>query len=101
MAIAGTYDVTVQTPLGLQVGSLLLRVADGTLSGTLESPKGESEFAGGTVMGNEIQFTARIHTPVGRIKARITGTVDGDKFIGEAKLPLGTAQIEGERRGES
>jgi hypothetical protein len=97
MTIAGHYKVTVKTPVGLQQGSLTLKVEGDTLSGTLENSKGMTEFTGGTVNDNEVQFTTKIRTPLGRLKAEVNGKVDGDRFSGTAKLPLGVAQIEGVR----
>ncbi|HEY8594994.1 MAG TPA: hypothetical protein VIL84_07095 [Devosiaceae bacterium] len=97
MSIDGTYKVSVKTPVGPQEGILVL-ITDGTsLSGTLDNPKGKSEFSDGTVSGNEVRFTTRIRTPLGRLKAEITGIVDGDRFSGNARLPLGNASIDGIR----
>lgn len=97
MSIAGNYKVTVKTPVGLQEGSLTLVVDGESLSGSLENAKGSTEFSGGTITGNEVQFATRIKTPMGRLKAQVSGKVEGDKFTGTAKLPLGTAHIEGVR----
>ena len=97
MSIQGQYKVTVKTPVGMQEGSLTL-VPDGeSLSGVLTNPKGDSEFSGGTISGNEVAFDTKIRTPMGRLKAHVTGTVEGDTFTGDAKLPLGVAHIEGVR----
>lgn len=97
MSIQGQYKVTVKTPVGMQEGSLTL-VPDGeSLSGVLTNPKGDSEFSGGTISGNEVAFDTKIRTPMGRLRAHVTGTVDGDTFTGDAKLPLGVAHIEGVR----
>lgn len=97
MSVPGTYKVAVKTPLGPQDAKLTL-VVDGTaLSGTIENVKGRSDFTGGTVTGDEVRFSARISTPIGRVHADITGKVEGDRFIGAAKLPLGKAGIEGVR----
>ena len=98
MSIAGTYEVTVKTPVGEQNGLLTLIVEGNSLNGTLVNPKGSSDFAGGTVNGNEVQFTTKIKTPMGKLKAQVTGKVEGDTFTGTAKLPLGSAQITGSRK---
>ncbi len=97
MSIQGQYDVTVKTPVGTQEGSLRLVVDGDDLSGVLTNPKGASEFSGGTVSGNEVAFETKIRTPMGRLKAQVSGRIDGRKFTGTAKLPLGVAHIEGIR----
>ena len=100
MSIQGQYKVTVKTPVGMQEGSLTL-VPDGeSLSGVLTNPKGDSEFSGGTISGvidSLVVNLKKIRTPMGRLKAHVTGTVEGDTFTGDAKLPLGVAHIEGVR----
>lgn len=98
MAIDGTYKVKVKTPVGEQEGALTLSTAGGTLSGRLDNPKGSTEFSGGTITGNAVAFATKIRTPMGRLKAQVNGTVEGDRFHGTAKLPLGTAEIEGIRQ---
>ena len=97
MTIAGTYNVTVKTPVGPQEGTLSLNVDGNSLSGKLENPSGSSEFTDGVVNDQHVQFTVKIKTPLGRLKALVTGTIEGDRFTGTAKLPLGTAIIEGSR----
>lgn len=99
MAVAGTYQVTVKTPVGTQQGALTLAVDGNALTGILENEKGASEFTNGTVNGNHVEFTAKIRTPLGRLKGHITGSIEGDRFVGDAELPLGSAHIEGTREG--
>lgn len=97
MKIDGSYNLSLNTPVGTQDGSLTLK-SDGTsLSGTLTNARGSSAFAGGTITGGAVEFDTKIPTPLGRLKAHVTGKVDGDHFSGDAKLPLGTAHIEGDR----
>jgi hypothetical protein len=59
MLISGNYKNMVSTPVGQQEGSLTL-VADGNaLSGTLVNEKGSTDFAGGTIAGNEVHYLSR------------------------------------------
>ncbi|MEL7833520.1 hypothetical protein [Fodinibius sp. Rm-B-1B1-1] len=97
MQISGKYSVTVDTPMGVQEGSLILKAENGALSGTLTNPKGSFSFSNGTVQGNEIAFTTKIKTPMGRFKAKVSGIIEDDTFEGTAKLPLGSADIKGTR----
>jgi hypothetical protein len=97
--VEGTYDIQVHTPMGVQQGILRLFIENGSLCGTIVNAKGSSEFNGGTVSNNSVQFDTKIKTPMGRLKAKITGNIENDMFIGSAKLPLGTAKIEGKKVG--
>jgi hypothetical protein len=97
MSIPGIYKITVKTPLGPQEAKLTFAVDGASLSGTIENVKGRSDFSGGTATGDEVRFSARISTPIGRVHADIVGKVDGDRFTATAKLPLGKAEIEGAR----
>jgi hypothetical protein len=97
MSVQGTYTLQVKTPVGTQEGKLSLAVDGQTLSGVLITPKGDSSFDGGTVSGDHVTFTAKLRTPMGRMKAYVEGDVVGDRLTATARLPLGTARIEGVR----
>lgn len=97
MNIDGDYKLTLDTPLGNQDGTLTLKAEGATLSGTLVNSQGRTEFSGGTVSGDTVEFDTKIPTPIGRLKAHVTGRLTADRFTGDAKLPLGSAHIEGVR----
>jgi hypothetical protein len=97
MNIDGNYKLTLDTPVGAQEGTMTLKAEGASLSGTLVNARGKTEFSGGTVHGDEVVFDTRIPTPIGRLKAHVVGKVEGDHFSGDAKLPLGSAHIEGDR----
>ena len=97
MSVAGTYKVRVKTPKGLQEGKLTLVAEGDLLKGTLEYSAGISKISDGKVKGNTIGFTTKIKTPMGYLKAFVTGVVEGNTFSGVAKLPIGSAQIDGIR----
>jgi carbon-monoxide dehydrogenase large subunit len=97
MNIEGHYNLTLKTPVGSQQGSLTLKVDGSKLSGELSNARGHVAFDGGTVKGDQIAFDTKIPTPLGRMKAHVTGQVQGDHLVGDARLPLGTAHIDGQR----
>jgi hypothetical protein len=99
MNIDGHYQLTLDTPMGKQDGTMTLKTDGTSLSGALANAKGSTEFSGGTVDGDEVAFDTRIPTPIGRLKAHVTGRVEDDHFTGDAKLPLGSVQIDGTRDG--
>lgn len=99
MAVSGTYTLTIKTPMGSQDGEMTLRMEENILRGTLRNSAGSSDFTGDIVDGNKVQFNinTKIKTPLGRMKAQVSGTVEGNVFSGSAALPLGIAEIYGVR----
>jgi hypothetical protein len=49
MAVDGTYDITLGTPMGDRPGKLTLNSNGDSLSGSFEGPQGQQEFDGGSV----------------------------------------------------
>ena len=95
MSVAGTYQVQVRTPKGVQKGKLTLIVNGDLLKGTLEYSAGIAEITEGIVKGNSVVFKTNIRTPIGRFNASVKGVVQGNSFSGVAKLPIGTIPIDG------
>jgi aerobic carbon-monoxide dehydrogenase large subunit len=93
----GTWNVTMDTPMGAQQMTLTLATNGNELSGKLGSPQGEMEFTGGTVDGDNLAWTVSIEQPM-PMQIETTATVDGDTLTGESKLgAFGTAKLNGTR----
>jgi hypothetical protein len=95
MNLDGTYDVTVRTPMGAQRGKLTIQTSGDAFSGSLETKSGASNFTGGSINGNHLQWQAETKTPMGAFDVTYKATLDGEKLTGEAATPLGTAPLEG------
>jgi hypothetical protein len=93
----GTWNCTLDSPMGAQQMTLTL-VSDGNdLSGKLAGPQGEMEFTGGKVDGDNLSWTISIDQPM-PMQIETTATVDGDTLNGESKLgSFGTAKLTGTR----
>jgi len=85
MAVDGTYNINLETPMGKRTGKLTLKTDGGSLSGTFAAEGGENTFAGGTVSGEEIAFMVEVSTPMGQIKLDFKGTVSGDAISGQVQ----------------
>jgi len=96
MAIDGTYNITIHTPIGDQKVKLTLKTLGNTLSGTSESSMGVTTFTG-TVNGNEVKWTDNATTPMGSLKIDMKGRVEGDKISGQAVSAFGPAPFDGTR----
>ena len=97
MSVDGTWNCTMDTPMGSQSMTLTLVTNGNELSGKLGGPQGEMEFSGGSVDGNTLKWTVSLDQPM-PMQIETTATVDGDTLNGEATLgSFGTAKITGTR----
>jgi hypothetical protein len=96
--VTGAYEIKVHTPVGVEDGILHLSFKNDELSGSLENSRGTTAFTGGTVDGNELRFDTKIRTPMGRLKAHVTAKIENGEITGNARLPLGSATIEGKKQ---
>ena len=97
MSADGTWNVTLNTPMGAQAGTLELATDGNTLTGTMSGPQGSMELEHGTADGDSLSWTVNMTQPM-PITIEATATVDGDEISGEAKLgAFGTATFSGSR----
>lgn len=97
MSADGTWNTTMNTPMGAQNGTLTLATSGGTLSGKLASPQGEIEITDGTVDGNNLAWKASITSPM-PMTLEFSATLDGDALSGNVKLgAFGNATFTGTR----
>ena len=97
MSADGTWNTTMNTPMGEQKGSLTIATDGDSLSGKLEGPQGAIDIKDGTVNGNEIAFKADIAQPM-PMTLEFSATVDGDSISGSVKLgAFGNASFTGTR----
>jgi len=85
MAVDGTYNINLETPMGNRPGKLTLKTDGGSLSGTFAAEGAENTFTDGTVSGEEIAFMAQVSTPMGQITLNFKGTVSGDAISGQVQ----------------
>jgi hypothetical protein len=98
MAIDGTYQIEMDTPMGKQGAKLTLKTSGGTLSGTLEDTFGKHEFGGGKVEGEQATWDLEIDSPMGKLQLDCTARVSGDSISGEVKVgSFGTSPFKGQR----
>ncbi len=98
MAVDGTYNVEIDTPMGKQESKLILKTDGDALSGSMESPMGTMEFSGGKVSGDNVTFEMEISSPMGQMKLECNLKVSGDEISGEVKAgDFGTSPLKGKR----
>ena len=97
MSADGTWNTTMNTPMGAQNGTMELTTDGNTLTGTLKGPQGEIELQDGTVDGDALTWKADITSPMA-MTLEFSATVDGDNMSGDVKLgAFGNASFTGTR----
>ena len=86
MSVDGSYKVELQTTLGPQPISLILKTDGAFLSGTMDGHFGSQSFSGGTVNGNELAWSVNLQSPMGVMQLDVKGTVNGDSIEGQVQL---------------
>ncbi len=97
MSADGTWNTTMNTPMGAQNGTMELTTDGATLSGKLSGPQGDIELEEGTVDGDSLSWKASITSPMA-MTLEFSATVDGDEMSGDVKLgAFGNATFSGTR----
>ena len=97
MSADGSWNCTINSPMGAQEATITLVTDGGSLSGTMAGDQGTQEFSGGTVDGNNLEWEVQMTSPM-PMTLEISATVDGDSISGNVKLgAFGNASFEGAR----
>jgi hypothetical protein len=100
MSAAGTWNMTIDTPIGKQQARLeLSQGADGAWTGTSHSlDSGETApLTDIKVEGNEVSWHQSVTKPM-KLNLKCTATIDGDTLSGKAKAGMFPAvSMTGER----
>ncbi|WP_298669388.1 hypothetical protein [uncultured Sphingomonas sp.] len=80
MAVDGTYDVTVKSPLGDQKTTLTVKSDGATFTGTAGGAMGSSDVTG-EVDGNTITWKQQMTVPM-PMTLDMKATIDGDTLTG-------------------
>lgn len=98
MAVDGTYEITIDTPMGAQKASLTLKTDGDALSGKIDSSLGSQEFGGGSVSGEVITWQMEVDSPMGKMNLEYEAKVTGDDIAGEVKVGgFGSSPLKGKR----
>ena len=80
MAVDGTYDVTVKSPLGDQKTTLVIKSDGATFTGTAAGSMGSADIAG-EVDGNTLSWKQQMTVPM-PMTLDMKATIDGDTVTG-------------------
>lgn len=97
MSVAGTYNVTVKSPMGDQAGTFTVNVDGDSFTGSLVGGLGSMDVANGKVNGNTITWTMDMKVPM-PMTLECEATIDGDTLTGGVKAgAFGTMPLSGTR----
>lgn len=97
MAVDGTWNITMTTPMGDRNAPLTLKNAGGTLTGTMAADGQSTEIFDGTTSGDDVAWKVSITNPM-PLTLAFTGKVSGDSISGEMGIgPMGSFPFKGTR----
>ena len=86
MAVDGTWNITLSTPMGDRPATLTLKTDGSALSGSFGGPQGSQEFSGGTADGDKVAWKNKFAGAMGEMELSFDGTVDGDNIGGNVQF---------------
>lgn len=97
MSADGTWNLTMQTPMGERRSTLTLSTAGGSLTGKQEAEGNTTDIADGSVNGNDVSWKVAITNPM-PLTLTFSGTVSGNNLNGTADTGMfGSFPFEGTR----
>ncbi len=97
MSADGTWNMTMNTPMGEQKGTLTLKSNGDVLEGKMEGGQGAQEIEDGKIDGNSLSWIINMTQPMA-MKLEFSATVDGDGISGDVNLgAFGKATFSGTR----
>ena len=96
MSVDGNWKTTINSPMGVQEGSLSITSSGDTFTGKMESRQGTQDISG-KVDGNNLTWSSALTQPF-PITLEFNVTVDGDKMSGQVKAgSFGSSPLTGVR----
>ncbi|HWQ79715.1 MAG TPA: hypothetical protein VN381_12895 [Anaerovoracaceae bacterium] len=95
MAIDGTYWITAKTQVGNPDAVFTLKADGEVLTGTVSAMGTTVELKNGKAHGDNFEYEIEMKGPVGKMKATVSGAIDGENISGVLKTLLGSTNFEG------
>jgi len=84
MSVDGTWNITVNSPMGPQPSTLTLKAEGAALTGSQSAQGNTQAIANGKVDGDAVSWSNSITTPF-PMTLEFSGKVEGDKISGSVK----------------
>ncbi|MFI4935859.1 MAG: hypothetical protein ACHP7N_14660 [Caulobacterales bacterium] len=96
MSADGTWKTTINSPMGVQQGTLSITTSGATFTGKMEGAQGAQDISG-KVDGNTLTWGSKLTQPF-PIDLEFTVVVTGDSMEGSVKAgSFGSSPLKGER----
>jgi hypothetical protein len=96
MSADGTWKTTINSPMGVQEGTLSITTSGATFTGKMEGRQGAQDITG-TVAGDTLTWASKITQPF-PIDLEFNVTVKGDAMEGSVKAgAFGSSPLKGVR----
>ncbi len=96
MSADGTWKTTVNSPMGVQEGTLTITTSGDTFTGKMEGRMGAQDVTG-KVDGNSLSWSTQLTQPF-PMTLEFTVSVDGDNMTGNVKAgAFGSSPLTGVR----
>jgi hypothetical protein len=97
VAVDGSWNLVVSTPMGERRATLSLKADGGTLTGSQMADGNTAEIFDGNVNGNQLSWKISISDPM-PLTLEFNGTLDGDEMTGSVMLGnFGSSSFSGTR----
>ena len=97
MAADGTWNLTLQTPMGDRKATLAVTSSGGTLQGEQSAEGNSQKIFDGSITGDSVFWKVNITNPM-PMTLEFTGTVEGNTLSGRMKAgSFGSFPFTGER----
>ena len=97
MSFDGDWNVTMNTPMGTQEGTLTFDTSGDGLSGKMAGPQGTETFSGGSIDGNTLAWELKMTSPM-PINLEFKVQINGEDLNGTVQLgAFGEATISGSK----
>ena len=84
MSVDGTWNLTINSPMGPQPSSLTIKAEGAALTGTQSAQGNSQPIANGKVDGDAVAWSNSVTTPF-PMTLEFTGKVEGDTLNGSVK----------------
>jgi hypothetical protein len=96
MSADGTWKTTINSPMGVQEGTLTIKTSGDTFSGSMQSAQGSQDVSG-KVDGDTLTWASKLTQPF-PIDLEFTVKVSGDAMEGSVKAgAFGSSPLKGVR----
>jgi hypothetical protein len=85
LAIDGTYNCEVKTPMGTMPVKMVLTTDGDILGGSCSTDKGEQLISGKLPAPDEIAFSTKVKGPLGNMNLNVSAKISGDEIAGQVK----------------